>query len=544
MPVLEVEQLEFLRVASSTETEAREKVLKPLNIAPAKDNALDIAFASTAMLDVKGALEFLTQYPFNCLEQRLSRLSAFTGGEDFIVAFNLGDTKVLREEARKIIADVGLYQTPSGAFAYWPFASYGDPFVTAYALDILNTAAKAGFEIDANITAAAAKWLNSWLSGQGGTTAYKYSLREDETTRAYAVYALSLVPNFNAASYFNNMYAALNANSSLQARIYLLKAATNLKLARQQEVLAESITSRAKYTNTTAYFSEPGGNRWVFASDIYLTSTALEALLNSGAAFESADKTAAWLSGSLNRQGHWGNTKNNAAALSAMSAYYKAREAQTPDFKAVFSIDANKIFEAIFKGRSAAVKNYTVPFEILFKDRNDAMLEMEKQGDGRLYYNIALKYFPADFKKPVNAGFSVEKEIAPLYPALGAFAAGHRAVVNIKIVATEDRTFAVLEDFLPAGFDIVDSTLATEGSFDEEQLATQQGGSQPFNSRMERYDDRLVAFADFLPKGVHTFSYIISATNGGSYSVPSARVSLMYEPEVFGRTASGQITVK
>ncbi|HET6271415.1 MAG TPA: hypothetical protein VFG32_00385, partial [Bacteroidota bacterium] len=65
----------------------------------------------------------------------------------------------------------------------------------------------------------------------------------------------------------------------------------------------------------------------------------------------------------------------------------------------------------------------------------------------------------------------------------------------------------------------------------------------PFNHK-EMYDDRVQLFADYLPAGVHTFTYMARATSYGKFQMPSTRAEGMYEPEVFGQTSSRVIIVE
>ena len=54
----------------------------------------------------------------------------------------------------------------------------------------------------------------------------------------------------------------------------------------------------------------------------------------------------------------------------------------------------------------------------------------------------------------------------------------------------------------------------------------------------------MLLFATRLSEGEHSFSYIVRATTAGTYRTAPAHVEEMYEPEVFGRTATTVIDVK
>jgi uncharacterized protein YfaS (alpha-2-macroglobulin family) len=61
---------------------------------------------------------------------------------------------------------------------------------------------------------------------------------------------------------------------------------------------------------------------------------------------------------------------------------------------------------------------------------------------------------------------------------------------------------------------------------------------------VERHDDRVQLFATRLSEGTHEFSYVVRATTAGTFRTAPARAEEMYEPEVFGRTATAVIEIK
>jgi alpha-2-macroglobulin len=61
---------------------------------------------------------------------------------------------------------------------------------------------------------------------------------------------------------------------------------------------------------------------------------------------------------------------------------------------------------------------------------------------------------------------------------------------------------------------------------------------------VERHDDRVQLFATRLSEGEHTFSYIARATTAGTFRTAPSHAEEMYEPEVFGRTATAVVEIK
>ena len=75
------------------------------------------------------------------------------------------------------------------------------------------------------------------------------------------------------------------------------------------------------------------------------------------------------------------------------------------------------------------------------------------------------------------------------------------------------------------------------------RILLRDGGRNGFE-RDEKYDDRIAAFADYLPAGNHSYSYLVSASVPGTFSYPSLWASQMYEPAVFGRNATETLVIQ
>jgi hypothetical protein len=72
--------------------------------------------------------------------------------------------------------------------------------------------------------------------------------------------------------------------------------------------------------------------------------------------------------------------------------------------------------EAHFQGRSAAITTVTVPLEALMSvapTATGASMIVHKQGSGRLYYRLGLKYAPRNPQQPARSqGFFVERTVS------------------------------------------------------------------------------------------------------------------------------------
>jgi uncharacterized protein YfaS (alpha-2-macroglobulin family) len=133
--------------------------------------------------------------------------------------------------------------------------------------------------------------------------------------------------------------------------------------------------------------------------------------------------------------------------------------------------------------------------------------------------------------------------------------AGDLVRVTLTLRLTKERRFVAVTDPIPAGFEAVESWFATTAqtiASQQDRQSTPDGSADSWYSwwrfggfdHVERHDDRVQLFATRLSDGLHEFSYIVRATTAGTFRTAPAHAEEMYEPEVFGRTATAVIEIK
>ena len=113
----------------------------------------------------------------------------------------------------------------------------------------------------------------------------------------------------------------------------------------------------------------------------------------------------------------------------------------------------------------------------------------------------------------------------------------------MQITVPKSRNFVIVEDYVPAGMEIVNIGLATE----EKSLRLQERelkGREFQPSFQEIRDDRLFLFRENLEPGLYEFDYYVRALIKGKFTHLPAVVSEMYFPENFGRTAGSSFEIK
>ncbi len=188
----------------------------------------------------------------------------------------------------------------------------------------------------------------------------------------------------------------------------------------------------------------------------------------------------------------------------------------------------------------------------------DSNVIVQKDGDGRLYYRLGLRYAPDDLQlDPRDEGFVVDR----VYEAVDdpgdvtrdpdgtwRIKAGASVRVRLTMVADARRTHVALIDPLPAGLEPVNPALAVSQTTPPEE----SGEISPYRwfwgwnwfEHQNLRDDRAEAFTSYLPGGTYEYSYVARATTPGDFVVPPARAEEVYAPEVFGRSGSAKVIVE
>jgi alpha-2-macroglobulin len=318
--------------------------------------------------------------------------------------------------------------------------------------------------------------------------------------------------------------------------------------------------NRAVETAGAANFATTYGDdaNLILQSDRRTDGVILEALI---AEQPDSDLIPKVVSGLLGNKvaGRWDNIQENSFILLALKKYFDTYEKQTPDFVARVWLGDRFAGDHTFAGRTTDRVRVAIPTADLIAV-GDTDLTIAKEGIGRLYYRIGLRYAPASLRlDPLDRGFVVGRSYEGVdNPAdvtrdpdgTWRIKAGATVRVRLTVVAESQRTRVALIDPLPAGLEIVNPSLATTPDLPPD---TQPAGSQSADSSRFRYgtwfdhqnmrDDRAEAFSTLLPGGTYDYSYVARATTPGTFVAPPTRAEEIYAPETFGRGVTDSVVI-
>jgi uncharacterized protein YfaS (alpha-2-macroglobulin family) len=291
-------------------------------------------------------------------------------------------------------------------------------------------------------------------------------------------------------------------------------------------------------------------------SSVRSTAIALDTLVRKGGDEQLVKQMVRWLL-KVRVDGRWRNTQENAWAMEALVDYYRKYEAEVPDFTAVVMLGSEQLARDAFKGRSADAKlhDWSMP-QLQAKAPAGTQLPVtfDRQGTGTLFYLLRLRYASSEvMHEAMDKGFAVDRKYtAPEgTKSLTTFKAGEMIKVTLRIRNTKERRFVAVTDPIPAGTEPVETMFATTASDIAEQQTRAEAKQYDWMAwwsgggfdHVERHDDRVDLFATRLSEGDHTFTYMLRATTAGTFITAPAHAEEMYEPEVFGRTATAVVEV-
>ncbi|MEN2998747.1 MAG: MG2 domain-containing protein [Brevinematia bacterium] len=522
--------------------ESFESKISLKDIAYPEFSKIYLSVSPSAFSELRGSIDYLVRYPYGCLEQKLSQVFPLVFAEEIIIKRNLLEYKT-REELRKVVQafvdEIPKYYVDGKGFYYWQGSRYADPYVTVYTMLFLTKAKEAGYRVNERIYSSVLEVLKSYISGkvEGVETDGIYTQHYFNLVVAISYYVLAVNRSFDIASLKGFYYSVRGASVSVLA--YVLRTIAKYPLFEGKREMINEIrdqfTRRIIESQDYAYFD--GGNwGYFYYNNVIVTSIVLQSLLEVGVKSDVFHKIVKWLSLQCKYNGAWYNTHENAMALWALTEYLKVYESGKPNFSVKALVNTYEVFSVAFRDFTDPSMSKEVRFEprisSTFVDGKVESLKLEllKEGKGNMYFSVRYYYLPSRSVDSEN-GFRISKRILDFNTLRevkeDVFVRGRKYIVEITIdTLGKPKSFVVLDDQLPAGFEPV--------LFYSEYNGEYNVGEGEFwwrRFRLERYKDRVLAFAQYLPSGVFTVRYVVSATTVGKFSVPQTKVEEMYNPD-------------
>lgn len=532
--------------------------LAPTGVFP-QFGGLEINTSSTALQALTDAVIYLTDYSYASSDGLASRIMAIATLRDVLDAFDaegLPSTADLNAAVRHDLEALTALQNDDGGFPYWQRGRDSIPWQSIQTTHALVLADDAGYSVPATTLDRALDHLASIEQYFPST----YGEQVRNSLSSYALYVRQAAGRGDATK-ATALYERVGDELELDAVAWLWPSIADQGL--RDEIERRFVNAAVETAGAATFATSYGEGAYVIANSERKTDgIILEALISETPDSDLIPKVVAGLLGGQTR-GRWNNAHENAFILVALNSYFDTFESVTPDFVARAWLGNLYAAEAPFDGRTTDRVNALVPMPLVI-DAGDTDIVLAKEGDGRLYYRLGLRYAPNDLQLDArDEGFVVDREYEAIDDpddvqrnADGSWIirAGAKVRVKLTMVADARRTHVALIDPLPAGLEPVNPALSvsqtTPPPSSSDDAADDDIGESSWFWGWNWYehqnlrDDRAEAFASYLPGGTYEYTYIARATTPGSFVVPPTRAEEIYAPEVFGRSASALVTVE
>jgi uncharacterized protein YfaS (alpha-2-macroglobulin family) len=468
--------------------------------------------------ELSGVKEYMGDYPYTCLEQRISQAVA------------------LQDEGRwdRIMATLPAYLDSDGLVKYFPLMRQGSDTLTAYLLAI---AEEAGWEIPESSRQRMLRGMKGFVEGR--VVRYSSLPTADLTLRKLAALnaiarheggigqsllgSVSIDPNLWPTSAVIDWIDILDRSEQLADR------------ERQREDAVQVLRSRLNFQGTTMGFSTERADAlwWLMCSADTNANRALLTLLKDD---EWREDLPRMVRGSVGRQhrGHWNTTVANAwgtLALAKFAEKFEAEPVKGATTASLGGVTRSQDWNAQAAGGTLSLDWPAKP----------EPLQVSHAGGGKPWVTVqSLAAIP--LRQPFSSGYAIARTVTPVdQKTKGVWSRGDVYRVRLELEAQADMTWVVVRDPIPSG-----ATILGTGLGNDSQILTQgekrQGWVWP--AFEERTHESFRAYYDFVPKGKWVVEYTVRLNNAGRFLLPETRVEAMYSPEAFAEIPNEAIDVK
>ena len=414
--------------------------------------------------------------------------------------------------------------------------------MTAYVVDGLTLAGRAGFQIDQWRLDRAREKLAAMLDANKRDNGNPI----DSETRAYMIYAL--VESGSADSKYLEQLYSTRGQLLPYARALLALALKERGDDRAREI-AGQVESSAHVSEYEADWQTHRVNDYgrPVVLDVETTALSLKALARISPQSPLLPKAARWLVGHRRHGYYWLSTKETAFAIFGLTDYLKVSQELSPDYSFEVYVNGTQVI-------SERVTSASGPPTLVIKKGAEVgsnnQIRIVKHGRGALYITSAVEYFTGDdeVQPQASADLKLTREYLRLRvseagqgksswkiePLSGELRSGDLIVARLHVEGARAQ-YLMIEDPIPAGTEQVARVNEITLSYADNQWTD-------WYSQREFRDNRTVLFADYFD-GKATFQYALRVEVPGEFRVAPARVELMYQPTVQSNTGNARLRI-
>lgn len=450
-------------------------------------------------------------------------------------------------------------QMEDGGWGWALTAERSDPFLTAYMVYGLEKVRQSGLAGDDETLLTAIQRGRDYLF----STAEPFTGAADLTDpfwanrAAFYCFVLQETGSLNNFGYVADELYGERERLDPWAKAMLATTLSRSNPADERiRTLVSDLEATAIRSATGVHWESKQGGWLTPGSPLYTTAIVVYTLTERDPASPLAADAARYLAAQRGPKGWSASEYENAWMVLALDRFMAA----TGEFRADFGYSAALNGVNIAEGQAAGPQNLTTvttitPLSQMMLNGANQLTISRQAGVGRLYYRALLSVLrPVETAPAINQGIAVSREYLqcngekcqPVTSYQMREDESGRLTARVTVTIPNDAYYFLLEDFIPAGADILDPSLKTSQQGEESQsVEIQYDENDPFGAgwgwwyfnRPQVYRERILWSADYLPAGTYVLTYTIIPSLPGEYRVLPAHAWLAYFPEVQGTTA-------
>jgi alpha-2-macroglobulin len=567
-PIKEAEVQEAFSVAGFTDANKMEEFVQlPDNSKVIPElSYLGVSISGTVLNGLRKGFDFYSSNPYLCLEQRASAyLLAITSGE-LLNEFAFTPPDAAGYDFKNIDAlfmgEITKFQNSDGSVKLWKESTgAGNPYLSAYVAFVFQIAKEKNKKINEAVYERLLAYLKSYIQRPAKDMAYsmetlslinyvftKNKMEDKSLTKTLIQnldnLSLRAKSNLALSIAYSKGIQTVNGDSTIQEIFRDFK--------NKIEVTTDKVSIKESPSIFRGYSFYSGGSALGAVLRAYIHLDRDNPLIPGMVRFIIADKAKIW-----------SDTHTVGILALALNDYYRVYETSSNTNENKFSVKLNALsfLDASLKPNTLSMYTSSLAMNDKaisgVKRETTIPLSIEKSENRRLYYKMTLSYYP--LLKELNArdeGLEVHREIIELSQdpkKAGSkkqidFKRGEIYLCKVTVFAPKAYFNYVISSPIASNFEIVNTSFNTEKfSLGIELSKKSEPGDWWSNynySNTEYREDKVVITGEYLSPGPHEYFYMVRPLVRGKSGMPPTSAKLMYEPEVFGRTGSGQMIVK
>lgn len=543
--------------------ERQELVSLPRSYEPT-GGALRVELSPSLTAVVMDGLEAMEAFPRDFTEPVLSRLlpnlAMYQAMSDLSLPDNGERVKLLAAVTEGVDRLVRL-QNENGGWG-WAGGRESDTYISSYVVYGLNQAAQAGVFVDPNVLQRGRDYLaGNLLNPSSNLEVWKLD------RIAFQMYVLQQVGSTDLD--FDRLYIFRAQLSPWSKALFAMMLESAIPGDERVRTLLSDLQTSVSRSATGANWQDPGASWHNWSTATFTTAVVTHAIARLDPSSPLLVDAARYLVLSRRPTGGWSSSYDTAWALTALVEYARA----TGDMQSAYTYGARLNDTPLVEGQVSDAAQALrpvmaeAPVSALDPTAPNPLVITRGDGPGRLYYRAYLEVSrPVEEAAAVQRGLEIsrqfyrdgqdcrQQECVPLADL--DLADPQPVLVRLTLNVPEDMTYVIVEDYLPAGVEVLNPRLNTS----QQNVIPVEGEEPPLPYTLENpfedgwgwwrfndpqvYDDRVRWVVDNLPAGTYELTYRVTPYLAGEFRLLPAHAWQHYFPEVEGKSAGSILVIQ